>query len=292
MRRAIIYIPVWQRTVAFFLLLTLSLNTFSGIAEAEEPLTLAVHPYLPVKEIVTRFTPLADYLGKEIGRPVSVRVGRDYDEHIVHVGKDRADIAFMGPASYVTMVAKYGKKPLLARLETDGNPLFRGYFIVRQDSPLKSLADLKGKRMAFGDRDSTMSHLVPQYMLEKAGVPLDKLAEYKFLGSHNNVVLAVLSGDFDAGAVKDEVFDKYAKQGLRALVDTPYYSDHVFVTRSTLAPGTIQALRSAMLRLKDTPGGREILEAIKPHTTALVPAVDTDYDNLRQVLKALGQLGK
>ena len=285
-------IPVWRRAAAFFLLLALSPNTFSGNVPAKEPLILAVHPYLPVKEIVTRFTPLADYLGKEIGRPVSVRVGSDYQEHIAYVGKDEADIAFMGPAPYVTMVAKYGKKPILARLETDGNPLFRGYFVVRQDSPLKTLADLKGKRMAFGDRDSTMSHLVPQYMLEQAGVTLDKLADHKFLGSHNNVVLAVLSGDFDAGAVKDEVFDKYAKQGLRALVDTPYYSDHVFVTRSTLAPGMIQALRSAMLRLKDTPGGREILEAIKPHTTALVPAADTDYDNLRQVLKALGQLNR
>lgn len=285
-------IPVWQRAAAFFLLLALSPNAFSGNVPAKEPLILAVHPYLPVKEIITHFTPLADYLGKEIGRPVSVRVGSDYQEHIAYVGNDEADIAFMGPAPYVTMVAKYGKKPILARLETDGNPLFRGYFIVRQDSPLKSLAGLKGKRMAFGDRDSTMSHLVPQYLLEKAGVPLDKLAEYKFLGSHNNVVLAVLSGDFDAGAVKDEVFDKYAKQGLRALADTPYYSDHVFVTRSTLAPGTIQALRSAMLKLKDTPGGREILEAIKPHTTALVPAADADYDNLRQVLKALGQLNR
>src|SRR3989344_3957961 len=206
MRRTIMCIPGWRRAAAFFILLALSPNTFSGIAQAEETLTLTVHPYLPVKEIITRFTPLADYLGKEIGRPVSVRVGSDYQEHIVYVGKDEADIAFMGPASYLMVVAKYGKKPLLARLETDGNPLFRGYFIVRQDSPLKTLAGLKGKRMAFGDRDSTMSHLVPQYMLEKAGVPLDKLAKYKFLGSHNNVVLAVLSGDFDAGAVKDEDF--------------------------------------------------------------------------------------
>jgi hypothetical protein len=56
MRRAIICIPVWQRTVAFFLLLTLSLNTFSGIAQAEEPLTLAVHPYLPFKEIMARLS--------------------------------------------------------------------------------------------------------------------------------------------------------------------------------------------------------------------------------------------
>jgi phosphonate transport system substrate-binding protein len=281
-----------RRLAVLFLFLAFTVILFPIQAAAGKPLILAVHPYLPTKELIQRFTPLANYLGKEIGRSVEVRVGSDYDEHIAYVGKDQVDIAFMGPSSYVMVVAKYGKKPLLARLETDGNPSFRGYFIVRQDSPLKSLADLKRKRMAFGDRDSTMSHLVPQYMLEKAGVPLDKLAEYKFLGSHNNVVLAVLSGDFDAGAVKDEVFDKYAKQGLRALADTPYYSDHVFVTRSTLASGTVQALRSAMLKLKDTPGGREILEAIKPHTTALVPAVDADYDNLRQVLKALGKLGK
>jgi len=281
-----------RRLAVLFLFLAATVILFPIQAAAGKPLILAVHPYLPSKELIQRFTPLANYLGNEIGRSIEVRVGSDYDEHIAYVGKDQVDIAFMGPAAYIMVVAKYGNKPLLARLETDGNPLFRGYFIVRQDSPLKSLADLKGKRMAFGDRDSTMSHLVPQYMLEKAGVPLDKLAEYKFLGSHNNVVLAVLSDDFDVGAVKDEVFDKYAKQGLRALADTPYYSDHVFVTRSTLASGTVQALRSAMLRLKDTPGGREILEAIKPHTTALVPAVDADYDNLRQVLKALGKLGK
>jgi len=284
-------ISAWRRMATFFFIVFVVIVSPVS-ASAAEPMILAVHPYLPSNELIQRFTPLANYLGKKIGRAIEVRVGSDYDEHIAYVGKDQVDIAFMGPSSYVMTVAKYGKKPLLARLETDGNPLFRGYFIVRQDSPLKSLTDLKGKRLAFGDRDSTMSHLVPQYMLEKAGVPLNKLAHYEFLGSHDNVVLAVLSGDFDAGAVKDEVFEKYAKQGLRVLVDTPYYSDHVFVTRSTLAPGMIQTLRNAMFTLKDTPGGREILEAIKPHTTALVPAMDADYDNLRQVLNALGKLGK
>ncbi|MBI3570337.1 MAG: phosphate/phosphite/phosphonate ABC transporter substrate-binding protein [Gammaproteobacteria bacterium] len=283
--------PIWRFVAVLFAFLALSANTLSGIARAEEPLTLAVHPYLPTKEVMARFTPLADYLSKEIGRPVVVRVGGNYQEHIAHVGKDQADIAFMGPAPYITMVAKYGKKPMLARLEIKGQPLFQGHFIVRNDSPLKSLADLKGKRFAFGDRESTMSHLVPQYMLEKAGVTLDKLADHKFLGSHNNVVLAVLSGDFDAGAVKDEIYDKFAPQGLRSLASTPFFSEHLFVTRNTLSPDIIQTVRTAMLRLKDTPRGREILKAINPNTTALVPAADADYDNLRDVLKALGQLG-
>jgi ABC-type phosphate/phosphonate transport system substrate-binding protein len=51
-------------------------------------------------------------------------------------------------------------------------------------------------------------------------------------------------------------------------------------------------VRAAMVKLKDTPKGREILKGVNPNATALVPAADTDYDNLRQVLKALGQLGK
>jgi phosphonate transport system substrate-binding protein len=276
-----------QRTI---LLILAFLPACMGLeASAADTLTLAVHPYLPAKELTERFAPLAEYLGRETGIPVTVRVGRDYQEHIDFVGKDQADIAYMGPAPYITMVAAYGKKPLLTRLEIDGQPRFLGHIIVKTDSPMRRLADLRGKRFAFGDRDSTMSHLVPQYMLEKAGVSMDKLAEYRFLGSHNNVALGVLAGDFDAGAVKDEVYIKYMPQGLRSLADTPYFSEHLFVARTTLPPALTDRIRQAMLGLGRSPDGAAILKSINPRTTALVTVTDDDYNNLRQVLKALGK---
>jgi phosphonate transport system substrate-binding protein len=136
-----------------------------------------------------------------------------------------------------------------------------------------------------------MSHLVPRFMLWKAGVSTDDLADYRFLGSHTNVALGVLAGDFDAGAVKEEVFYQYEQQGLRALATTPPFSEHLFVARSTLPPRTLAILREALFRIKDTPEGQIILAGIKNRLTGMVPVQDSDYDNLREVLKTLQHHG-
>jgi phosphonate transport system substrate-binding protein len=257
---------------------------------APPPLVLAVHPYLPSAEIQERFGPLARYLEKITGRKVTVRVGGDYDEHINAIGRDSVDIAFMGPAPYVLLVARYGPKPLLARIEIDGKPYLTGDIITRKDSKLRNLSDLKGKRFAFGDPDSTMSSLVPRYMLQEAGIPLTSLAGYEYLGAHKNVALGVLAGDFDAGAVKSEVFDELAPRGLRVLAVMPMVSEHLFVTRSNMPPAEVERLREALLRLKLEPEGSEIMRSINRGMTGMVPVVDADYQSLRAILKALNAL--
>ena len=258
---------------------------------AQDPLILAVHPYLPYDELLERYTPLADYLADRLGQGVVVRIGRDYQDHIDHVGRDKVDIAFMGPAPYVRLVDSYGRKPLLARLEVDGKPVFHGKIITGKDTPIDSLKALKGKRFAFGAPESTMSHLVPRFMLWEAGVSSDDLADYRFLGSHTNVALGVLAGDFDAGAVKEEVFHEYEQQGLQAIATTPPLSEHVFVASSTLPPETVEAVREALFRLRDTARGQAILTGIKQQLTGMVPVQDSDYDNLREILKTVKNLG-
>jgi len=281
-----------ERLAVFTLLLAcVAAALFPPALQAREPLILAVHPYLPPNELTQRFSPLADYLSRELGRPIVVRVGGDYWEHIEYIGKDQVDIAFMGPASYVKMVKKYGKKPILARLEINGQPQFRGRIIVRKDSPLAILPDLKGRSFAFGDPGSTMSYQVPRYMLWQAGITLNDLSDHRFLGSHNNVALAVLAGDFDAGAVKEEVFLSFESRGLRALANTPALSEHLFVASNALPANIVQAMRTALYRLKDTPQGAHIMNTIKKDTSAMVPAADSDYDSLRDILKALEALG-
>ena len=212
---------------------------------APTQLILAVHPYLPVAEINTRFSPLAHYLEQETQRPVVIRVGRNYAEHIHSIGSDRVDIAYMGPVPYVKTVQQYGKKPLLARQEIKGQPFLRGVIFVRQESPIQTLAALKGRRFAFGDPDSTMSHVVPLRMLEMAGVPEISLGHFDFLGAHKNVALAVLIGDYDAGAVKQEVFDEMAHKGLRALAVSPAVPDHLFIASTKLEPALQETLRNA-----------------------------------------------
>ena len=257
----------------------------------QRPMVLAVHPYLPSAEIRKRFAPLAEYLGKVLGQQVVVRVGRDYEEHVATIGANGVDIAFMGPAAYVKLVARYGARPLLARIETNGDPYLSGVIVARSDSPLRSLADLRGKVFAFGDPDSTMSTLVPRYALRRAGVPLTALAHYEHLGAHENVALGVLAGDFDAGAVKVEVFDEFAARGLRVLANLPQVSEHVFATRADLPLSQVKLLRSALLNLKATPQGSAIMQSIQKDMTGMVPVADADYDNPRAILDAAGTAG-
>jgi phosphonate transport system substrate-binding protein len=255
-------------------------------AGAPVPLVLAVQPYLPPEEIVRRFTPLAEALARSAGRPVVVRVGRSYDDNIAAIGTDSVDIAYMGPASYVRMTSRYGTKPLLARQVINGDPMLHGEIIVRQDSPIRSLEELKGKRFAFGDPESTGSHVVPAAMLRAAGVPESALAQAAFLHAHRNAALAVLAGDFDAGAVHEDIFREYAPRGLRALAHQPPVADHLFVASAKLAGADVDKLRRALEALPGTPAGRAAMTAIDPGMTALAAARDSDYDNLRTLMQA------
>lgn len=265
-----------------FLLLLVSLP-----CAADDPLVLAIHPYLPEPEIHRRFTPLADYLSKELGQPVQVRVGGNYEEHIDAIGGDAVDIAFLGPAGYAAVVERYGRKPILARFEVNNEPYLYGVIAARKDSGLNRLEQLRDKRFAFGDPQSTMSHIVPRYLLMQAGIPQGLPEHYAFLGSHKNVALGVLAGDYDAGAMKQEVFQEFESQGLRALAITPGVPDHLFVTRADLPQEDILRLRKSMLRLGQQVSGTFILRQMHRGLSALVEARDAEYDDLRNMINAL-----
>jgi phosphonate transport system substrate-binding protein len=254
-------------------------------------LILQVHPFKPSTQLMASFAPLADYLSQQLGQPVSVRIAKDYQTHIDTIGHDAVDIAYLGPVAYVKLRESYGPRPLLARQEIDGNKYFHGKIFVRQDSTIHALSDLLGKRFAFTEPHSTMGYLVPRYQLWQAGVPVERLANYKFLGNHVNVALGVLAGDYDAGAVKEDVFSTYAERGLRAIATSPPIADHVFVASRKLADAQLRTIRQALWQLHNDPKGAGILQSITPGVTALVPVQDSDYDTLRVVLKKLKELG-
>ncbi|MEN8178447.1 MAG: phosphate/phosphite/phosphonate ABC transporter substrate-binding protein [Pseudomonadota bacterium] len=258
---------------------------------AKKTIILAVHPYLPFQELHKRYQPLAKYLREVLDATVVVRIGRDYGEHIAHIGMDKVDIAYMGPATYVRLVEKYGKKPLLARLEVNGKPAFHGYLVTNSNSGVNDIQSLRGKRFAFGDPASTMSHLVPRHMLMEAGMDVGDLMDYQFLGSHKNVALAVLSEAFDAGAVKEEVMVSYRSRGLKAIARSAPFSEHLFVARADAEDEFVDVVRKALYQLSESQEGRRILNSIKFGVTGLVPVEDSDYDNLRAVLKQLSEHG-
>lgn len=286
---------VTRNTHPFPLAVTLAILLFfcSGPAQSQErePLKLCVHPYLSASELIKRYTPLAEYLGRQLGRPVMLEIGSSYDAHIHRIANGFVDIAFMGPASYVKLTSQYGKRPLLAAFKTKEGKFFHGHIMVRKDSPITSLAQLKGKRFVFGDRASTLSHIVPRHMLLKAGISEKDFSQVSYVANHDNIALGILTGAFDAGAVKEEVFLQYEPQGLRSLARSAPITDHVFIARVGLPQSAIQALRKAFLHLSDSAEGRLIISGMRSDVVALVPSDDRDFDVLRVIMDELKQAG-
>jgi len=282
---------IWRAARGWALaLLTVGLASWASPGAADpQPYVLAVQPFLSASEIQRRFAPLAEYLGQQLGRPVQVRVGGNYEEHINFVGQDAVDIAYIGPAPYVACVERFGPKPILARIQTKGKPYLDGVIFVRRDSGITQLADLKGKRFAFGDPQSAMGSVLPRYVLRENGIALRDLAHFSHVLAHDNVILGVLAGDFDAGAVRTDIYDEMASPALRVLAKLPPVSEHLFVTRSTMPRQDVQRLRQALLQLGTSPDGQRILHTISLEMTGLEPASDADYDTMRKVVRALAK---
>ncbi len=279
-----------KMVISLLLVLQLLIAPLAGAgagenAEVKPPFVLGVHPYLPPAELEKRFKPLLDYLSRQLDMPMELSISKDYESHIENIGNKLFDFAYLGPASYVKLTGKYGPYPLLARLEIKGKPFFKGYIVTREDSAIQKLSQLKGKNFAFGSPQSTMSYMVPRFMLREAGVSLDSLSDYKFQGNHRNVALSVLVGEFDAGAVKEEVYFKFKDKGLRQVAASPSISEHVFLCGKGLASSHHEKIRDVMLSMSKTNEGRQILQSIKKSVSGLVPVSDKDYNNLREIMR-------
>ncbi len=263
------------------LLLFFTVSLFCNQIYAHDQLTLLIHPYLSASKLLVKYAPFAAYLSKQSGCYIKVKISKSYESHLKTVGEGKTDLAYLGSLPYVEVSQMYGPQIVLAGLEVNGKSFFNGMIIIRKDSTIKTIKDLQGKSFAFGDPHSTMSYLVPRYMLYKAGVNLDNLKKFKFLGSHNSVVLAVLGGYYDAGGVKEEVFHEYKDRGLNMLALSVPVAEHLVVANKNLPEALVNILRQAMINLKD----KKILSSIKKGATGMGLVNDKDYDPLRIILK-------
>ena len=275
-----------QKLVFFFFALFL----FS-IGNAEKTLILGIHPYLSYPELEKRFTPLADYLTEKTGHPIIVRIGKNYDDHLKNIGENKIDIAYLGPVPYVELTQKYGKKPLLAIIETDNTTTFKGYIIARKDSPIQNIFDINPGKFAFVKEQSTMGYVYPFYLFASHHIGNTILKNSIFLGSHDNVALGVLSGNFSAGAVKEETFFSYQNKGLKTIDSTALCPEHLFITSSNLPENIISDLQNVLLNLHKSPEGKKIMTGIKSTMTQMLPVKDEDYNDLRTILKLVEKSG-
>jgi phosphonate transport system substrate-binding protein len=243
---------------------------------------LGVVPVENAVKMNKAFAPLCRFLSGVLGRNLYVRLGHDYADAIADLGNGRALVSYQTPSTYIEAREKYGVEPLVVPL-AKGSPYYHSAVVVRADSGISSLQQLRGKRFAFGDPKSTGSKAMPESMLKEAGVGLGQLAEHGFLGSHDNVATAVLENQYDAGGLMHSAAEKYADKGLRILAVSASIPQFPLCASPLLPAEDRRRLVAALVELRDP----QILGTLGKDITGFAPVQDGDYDGVRRMMENL-----
>jgi phosphonate transport system substrate-binding protein len=176
----------------------------------------------------------------------------------------------------------------------DGKSTYHGYIFVRKDSGIRTVEDMRGKRMAFVERATTAGYIFPLAYLREHGVSdIDAFfSEYFFAGSHDAAISAVLRGDADVGAAKNTIMEHVMKkspkvaQELLILADSPQVPSNGLLVRRTLDEDIKRRLREALLNMEQDPGGKEVLQKF-----GAIRFLDTRVEDYEPVFDAARKAG-
>ena len=237
-----------------------------------------------------KFTPLAEYLGAKIGKRIDLKVAVDFQGAISDIGQGMTQLCFMTPSTYIEAHQKYGVQVLVKALR-DGKPFQHCVIVVRQDSPIQSVEDIRGRSFAFGDIHSTSSHIAPRGMLLEAGIDITDLLYYNYLGHHDDVAKAVLNGDFDAGGIMESTAHKFKEKGLKLVKFSDDIPEFNICASERLDPAMRAELKKVLISITpDLPECDAILKAINPNYTGFTEASDDDYNQVRIMMSKMGMI--
>jgi phosphonate transport system substrate-binding protein len=185
-----------------------ALVMIANVAHAEDwkskykELTFAVVPAENASGVADRYAPFMDYLSKELGVPVKLRIANDYAAVIEGQRAGNVQIAHYGPASYATAYMTGVKtEPFVTNRNNTGAVGYYSVIYVKADSPYKDIRDLKGKTIGYVDPNSTSGYNAPRFFLHKAGIDSDAFFGRSIItGSHENGVIALEKGVVDCAA--------------------------------------------------------------------------------------------
>jgi len=183
--------------------LVFTTSAFAQDWKAKYPeLTFAVVPAENASGVTERFAPFIEYLSKELGTKVTLRVANDYAAVIEGQRAGNIQIGYYGPASFArARLTGVKTDAFVIEVNGDGSKGYYSVFYVLAKSPYQKIEDLKGKNLGLVDPNSTSGNNMPRFKMNQLGVdPETYFSKVVFTGSHENAVLALSQGTVDMAA--------------------------------------------------------------------------------------------
>ncbi len=276
------------QTLAFAVVAFFCSGIATMVTADDALLILGIFPRFSATSAHDAYGPMARYLTRELGREVKIETAKDQPAFWKEVTQGRYDIVHYNQMNYVDSHEKYGYD-VVAMNEEFGKSTLASALVVRKDSGIASVKDLRGKTVVFGGGPKAMvAYIGNVVLLKRAGL---KKGDYKeeFSKSPANAILAVYYKQAAAGGAGDVGFkvqavdEKIETNELAFLAIGDPMPHLPWAVKTSLGADTIKQIKTSLLKLNDSPEGLGILK--QAHLTSLRPASDTDYDMVRKIIK-------
>jgi phosphonate transport system substrate-binding protein len=258
------------RFIAFWLVFVVPLASASD----RSPLVFGVLNQQSPAKTAQRWNPILKHLSEATGLPFQLKMGATVQETDAMMGRGEFDLAF---TNHNFRKESDGTYKVIARWA--GNPIYC-VVAVASDSPVKSLKDLAGKRVAFPSKEAFAAYAVPMVALQTAKVKVEPV----LAGNQEGALAQLKARQVDAVAVNSRFLTQYAAQNAlsyREIFSSEGFAELPIIIHPRVSKVEAETIRQALLAMKGDPRAAAALEA--SGAPGFEPANEHDYDNVRKI---------
>ena len=262
----------------------------------KNPATLLL-TYSPQEDPVTyekMWEPYVKHLRQCIGRPVRYFQVHSSAASIEALRSGRVHLNLLSAGDTPFAVNVGGAQPFANHgTEKGGITSYHLIVVVKTASPYKTLAELKGKRVAHVAPSSNSGNLAPRALFPAEGVVPEKDYKVVYSGKHDNSIEGVINGDYDAAAVADDVLVRMVQRGavkegdLRIIYKSRPFPAGSLALAHDLAPELDRKIRDCTFRFRFP---AELSNAFRGPDRFVLLDYKRDFESVRQVAAASGEL--
>ena len=257
-------------------------------AEAKNrPIVLGVFPRRNIKITYRFFTPLVKYLSFRLNRKVVLKTTKSFQEFWGNVQQKNYDIVHFNQYHYIVSHKLYNYQVIAANKELDSSTI-AGSIVVRKDSGINSVSDLKGKTILFGgSRRAMQSYIGATWLLRNAGLQAGDYIEKFSINPPNTIIStyfkrADAAGSGDSVMYLDNVRNRIDINELKILAQTKQMTHLPWAVNDDLSVVLREKIQHILTTLNDHAEGKAVLKSA--HLSDILLAIDSDFDEHRKII--------
>ncbi len=245
-----------------------------------------VHPLHNPSRLFKVYQPMIDYINKNLAE-AELRLEASRNYAIFDKKLFSGYFHFALPNPYQTVIATQKGYRVFGKMGDDDN--FRGIILVRKDSGIKTVQDLKGKTVSYPAPTALAATIMPQWYLHKHGININEDITNSYVGSQESSIINVYLGKSAAAATWPLPWHAFIKQRpeianeLFVKWETAPLVNNGLVARKDIPPKIVNKIGNIIFSLHTHPQGKKILEAME--LSQYEAADDSVYDSIKTFLK-------